>query len=112
LELVARYRQLGPLFNGDWYPLTSFSIAETDWQVSQYHRPDLGQGLILAFRRGDSPYHSIDVSLRGLDPAADYELTFGGGKKRIVNGKELMGQFVLEIPEKRKSELITYKKTR
>jgi alpha-galactosidase len=38
------------------------------------HRPDLGEGLLLAFRRKDAPFVSADFRLQGLDPAAEYEL--------------------------------------
>ena len=41
----------------------------------QYHRPDEQDGIVLAFRRDQSPYGSCDCHLREIDPSATYQLT-------------------------------------
>ncbi|MFZ4395096.1 MAG: hypothetical protein ACOYOU_05645 [Kiritimatiellia bacterium] len=66
-------------------------MAASDvWLVMQYHRTDLGEGMILAFRRKDSPFVSADFRLQGLDPAAEYELQDADtGKIWKQTGKEL-----------------------
>ena len=40
----------------------------------QMDRPDLGSGMVLAFRRGDSPFVAANFALRGLDVSADCEV--------------------------------------
>ena len=52
----------------------------------QWHRSDLNEGMILAFRRAECPDEAIDVSLHGLDARATYELSTGHRAK----GAELM----------------------
>ena len=38
----------------------------------QFDRPEKGDGMVQAFRRGDSIYESARLRLRGLDPEATY----------------------------------------
>ena len=67
--------------------------------------------MLLVFRRAESPYATAEVSLRGLDPNATYELHFDStGKTEKRTGAALMRQFKLTLPEKHTSDLITYRK--
>ena len=61
-------------FYGDFYPLLSFSLAADAWAAWQYDRPDLGEGIMLAFRRQHSPIESATFTLHALDVDATYEL--------------------------------------
>ncbi|MFH1921527.1 MAG: GH36 C-terminal domain-containing protein [Planctomycetota bacterium] len=80
--------------------------------AAQYHRGDLGEGMILVFRHPESPYPSAEVSLLGLDPQATYELECQStGQARHVQGADLMAGLRLELPEKHKSDLIVYRKS-
>ncbi len=77
----------------------------------QFHRPDLERGMILAWRRPESPYASAEVMLHGLDPSATYELRSEGSRKhRHVSGASLMQRLVLTLREKHSSELLLYRK--
>ncbi len=40
----------------------------------QFHRTDLGEGMLLAFRMPDSPFVKAVFRLRGLAPRAEYEI--------------------------------------
>ena len=109
--LVERYRAVRHLLVGAWYPLLPYSRDPKEWIASQYHRPDLDEGMILVFRRADSPYRTAEVSLHGLDAEATYELYFDStGKTEKRTGAVLTGQFTLTLPEKHSSDLITYRK--
>ncbi|MHB0998355.1 MAG: NPCBM/NEW2 domain-containing protein [Armatimonadota bacterium] len=110
-ELLGRYREVRHLMIGAWYPLLPYSRDSKVWMASQYHRPDLNEGLIIALRHAECPYSTVQVSLHGLDKDATYELRFDSmGKKTKVKGFALMNQYELRIPDKRKSDLITYRK--
>jgi hypothetical protein len=66
--------------------------------------------MILAFRRADSAYRTAEVSLGGLKPVALYELTSEStGQSTRLMGAALIEQYQLAIPERHKSELITYR---
>jgi alpha-galactosidase len=108
-RLLTRYLQLRHLLVGAWYPLLPCSRDAKEWIAAQWHRPDLNEGMILAFRRADSPYRTVEVALRGLDAQATYELRYeSAGTKKRVTGAALMGSFLLTLPERHRSELIVY----
>ena len=56
----------------------------------QFHRPDLGEGVVQVFRRDDSPYESARFKLHGLDATAKYEVENLDGGKETRTGRELM----------------------
>ncbi|HUU21221.1 MAG TPA: alpha-galactosidase [Phycisphaerae bacterium] len=89
-RMLGEYRRARPLFYGDYYPLTPSSAAPETWAAYQMHRPDLGEGMVLAFRRPQSPYVSADFRLGGLDPEGSYELEDAdSGQTWRQNGREL-----------------------
>jgi alpha-galactosidase len=89
-RMLADFVRARPLFYGDYYPLLANSPDYDVWAAFQMHRPDLGEGLLLAFRRKDAPFISADFRLQGLDPAAEYELEdVDTGKTWKQTGKEL-----------------------
>ena len=111
--LLGKYLALRHLLIGAWYPLTGYSRGGRDWIASQYHRPDLGEGMILAFRRANSVYRTAEVALHGLDAQATYELTSDNtGASTRATGAELMKQYLITLPQKHQSELITYRKVK
>ena len=115
-QAIAEVKSTRKYWYGDIYPLTPITTGLDQNMAWQLHRSDLGEGMILAFRREQSPYLSIDPKLRGLDPKRAYELTFvdEARKKttRVVSGKELTTSGLeLRLPEKASSILVTYKET-
>jgi len=74
-RLMDERRELVPYFYGDYHPLTPGGPSETDWIAWQFHRPDLGGGIVQAFRRARCPYPTATLRLAALDPAADYQVT-------------------------------------
>ena len=73
-KLVAEWKKVVPNMFGDYWPLTGWSSAKDVWMAWQFDRPEVGQGVVQAFRRPKSVYESARLKLRGLDPAAMYEL--------------------------------------
>ena len=112
MVLLAEYKRVRPYFYGDYYPLTGYSVADDVWMAYQFHRPESGDGMALAFRRGGCPTAVCHVTLHGLSPAAWYEIRFEDyGLTKIESGKTLGTQGVdIRIPEAGGSLLITYKR--
>jgi alpha-galactosidase len=109
---IKDYKELRPYFYSDYYPLTPALNNQTDsvWLAYQLNRPEQKDGIIIAFRRGDSPDEKMEVKLQGLILEADYELTDDdSGKKMVIKGAELAKGFTLSIPEKPGSLLIKYR---
>lgn len=77
----------------------------------QCHRPDLDKGMILAFRRPQSPYLTDEPRLHGLRPDASYELKSDTtGEVARATGAQLMAGYQITIPRRRGSEVIVYRK--
>jgi alpha-galactosidase len=112
--LTDTYRRVRPLLNGDWYAVTEGGGTNpTEWLASQYHRADLDEGMVLAFRRDKSPYVTIQARLRGLDPAGNYELTYTTtGRTARATGQELAARLDITLPQGPSSELIVYRRAR
>ena len=63
-DLVAAWRSVAPYYYGDYYPLTPYSLDATDWVAWQFDCPEKDGGMVQAFRRGESPYESMQQAPR------------------------------------------------
>ena len=105
-------RRVRPSMLGDFYPLFPHLEQEDVWFGYQFHRPDLGSGMVLVFRREKCAEKSAAVALRGIDPAARYEVTFeDAGTKKTMSGADL-AQMKLTVPQAPGSALVYYKRIR
>ncbi len=110
--LTDQWRRVSSCYFGDYYPLTTFGTENTIWMAWQFDRPDLGEGFVQAFRRGDCPEETVQLRLRGLDCEARYTLTDVDAKEPWqASGQELLAQGVtVKSPSQPAAILITYKK--
>ena len=112
-QLADRYRRVRPLLVGSWYPLLPYTREEGQWMASQYHRADLGEGMVLAFRHAESPEKTVRLSLCGLERGASYEVHGLVANTRLVaKGADLSAGFPVTIAQNRGSELILYRELR
>jgi alpha-galactosidase len=110
-ELIGQYRRIRHLLNGDWYPLTGYSRAPDAWLASQYHRPDLEQGLVLAFRREQCADETLRVGLRGVASEARYEVEdTAAGARETVDGGLLVRDWPVRIDRSPGSRLLVYRR--
>jgi alpha-galactosidase len=111
-RMVAEWRAMSIYFSGDYYPLTPHSRSQTAWMAWQFDRPDLGEGMIQAFRHAESPYESIRVKLHGMDPNAVYDImNLDASTPKQIGGKELSEQgLLIGIDAKRSAIVIKYHK--
>jgi alpha-galactosidase len=111
-RLVDQWRQVAGCFFGDYYPLLPYNLSEEQWVAWQFDRPEQGEGMVQAFRRGKSDDTRKTFRLMGLDPAAQYEVVdLDQGTPKVVGGKELMEQgLAVEIGEKPGAALVKYRK--
>jgi alpha-galactosidase len=112
-RLFSQWRQFAPcMLEGDFYPLTPYSLDKAAWIGWQFDCPERGEGVIQVFRRDESPYESLRVRLGGLDPAAAYTLT----NLDLPGAREIRGHELLEkglsvaIADQPGSVVIIYKK--
>lgn len=67
---------------GNQYALTEITTNPKDWCVLQYHREAENDGMVVAFRRHESPYTGYACRLREIDDGADYDVTLSYGYNR------------------------------
>ena len=109
---VDRFKEIRPLGLGDFYPLLPYSTNRNEWAAYQFHRDDLGRGMVLCFRR-DGAYAAVDISLRGLDPDKTYRVTFvDSGETKIMTGKELAKPFTVTVSECPGSAMLVYEEVK
>jgi alpha-galactosidase len=110
---IEEAKRLRPYYSGDFYVLGEPTARPDDWCVLQYHRPRQSDGMVLAFRRHGSPHEEIACRLRGIDPAASYEVTISYGYDRPpparMPGSEL-GKLPIRIRDCPGSVVVEYKK--
>jgi alpha-galactosidase len=109
---IKEFQTVRDYFEGDFYPLISYSLKEDFWAAWQYHRPDLGEGMVLALRRNDSPFNSITARLHDLVAEANYEVRCLDTNQTVIqSGHALMTKgFDIGIAEQPGSKLMVYKK--
>lgn len=101
-----------PYFQGDFYPLTRYSLNDDDWLAYQLDRPDLNGGVILAFRREKSPHPAAIFKLRALDPNASYEVrNMDSRRSRVMAGRQLAEHGLpMELRDSPASAIVHYQK--
>ncbi len=110
-EDIAEFRSLRAYLFGDYYPLTDYSTSDEVWAAFQWDRPEERDGIVLAFRRQLAAVSSIAVNLQGLDPDADYEVSYEDyGITVFKTGRELAAGISIKIPEAPGSLLIKYRR--
>lgn len=100
------------MLNGDYYPLTQYSLADDVWIAWQFDQPDTGQGFVQAFRRGKCNQSTTTFRLSGLNPTAHYEIrNFDIQGAIIISGRELMESgLTVKIEDQPGAAIITYKR--
>ncbi len=111
-KLMNEYRSVRHCFYGDYWPLTSYSLTEDAWMAWQLDRPDLGEGIVQAFRRSECDIQTCHHRLRGLEPDAHYEVSgLDIPETTRVRGSELMERgLAVTIPERSGAVVVKYKK--
>jgi len=111
-QWMAEAAAMRKYFYGDFYPLLSFSLAADAWAAWQYDRPDLGEGMVVAFRRHECPFSNWQAKLQALDPASEYELfSWDDHSTRRIDGKALMTAGIgITVEEAPGSALFTYRR--
>jgi alpha-galactosidase len=106
-------RRIAPYMLGDYYPLTPYSLQLDRWIAWQFNRPEQGDGMIQAFRRGKNDELTKSFRLQGLDPAAKYQVTnFDVKGSAKYSGKDLMERgLTVEMKERPGAAVVVYKKT-
>lgn len=103
--ITDEYLEIRDYFSKDFYNHGSVSYDDTSWTVWQYHNPETDSGIVLAFRRINSPFESMNISLKGLS-GGEYVYNFIDNNTQTIAGKDIK----ITLTNKRSSLLIKYNK--
>ena len=110
-KYFAEYKSVRPYLTCDYYPLVKNSTCDTTWCAWQYNRPENNDGIILAFRRPDSPMSSAGFELKGLTDGMYKFTDEDSGEEKTMTFDEIKNKgFELVISSKPSSKLIRYQK--
>ena len=112
-QAIAEGQRIRKYYQGDFYVLSEVTLNPRDWCIMQYHRPQEQDGMVMAFRRDQSPYVAYEAELREIDASADYQVTmyrtFDPDKPAVLKGSALQ-KLRITIAECPGSVVIEYKK--
>jgi hypothetical protein len=113
-EAIAELKMLRPLYLGDYYPLTSTGIDNTQWEAWQFDRPETGMGFVMYFRRPKSVNSIAHFELQNLIPEALYKVAWKGSTyrfegTRVMTGRELT-HFSAISKDQRGTGLLIYRR--
>ena len=100
---------------GDFYPLTTCDLRDDVCVAWQFDRPDLGEGLIQAFRRANAEDDLLSLNLRGLEPNSEYTMVDldNPGETTAMTGSKLMSDgFPIRLPRQNSAMLYHYRKAK
>ncbi|MDX9975077.1 MAG: alpha-galactosidase [FCB group bacterium] len=110
---IAEGKRIRKYYFGNQYALSDITTNPKDWCVVQYHRPAEGDGMVLAFRRDQSPYTAFACALNEIDADADYKVTLSPGytpnPPTTMKGAEL-SKILLNIGKAPDSTLLEYRR--
>jgi len=111
-QAILEGKRIRKYYSGNFYPLTSVTLDAAAWCVTQYHRTNENDGMIMAFRRPKSEQAQFTLTgLREIDPKARYRVTSYRGyeplPEKMMTGAELL-RSAAQISETPGSIVIEY----
>lgn len=113
-KILEQYLNIQGLYYGDYYPLTPYGQDNDIWIAWQFDCPELGEGMVQAFRREKSVSKSSRLNLNGLDTDSHYMVkNMDAPGAEEITGSELMEKgldvYIKDCPG---AAIITYRKIR
>jgi alpha-galactosidase len=110
-QAIAEGKRIRKYYLGDYYPLSEVTTNPKDWCVLQYDRPAQHDGMVVAFRRHQSPYAAYAAELRAIDPAAEYDVTrspgFAPSPPQRMKGEQLR-RLRIDVDDRPGSMIVEY----
>ncbi|HUU22506.1 MAG TPA: glycoside hydrolase family 36 protein [Phycisphaerae bacterium] len=108
---VDEWKSIRQFFLGDFHLLLPLTVGFHDWCAWQFHREDLAAGVAMFFRRHRSPFPTMEIELKCVDPAGQYDVSLSAGyreaPRRRMKGADL-SRMSVTIPETPGSLLLRY----
>lgn len=107
-----QFQDLRHLAVGDFYPLLPHTLSEGRWLASQFHREDLDEGMLLAFRRRYSTEPTAFLHPRALDRDGVYQVhSLASGEVSRREGREFLAGVEIRVADAPAYEVLHYRRT-
>ena len=104
-KITDEYRRIRKYMSMDFYNHGSSDFDDTSWTIWQFHNEDDDSGIVMAFRRSNSPFDAVTLKLKGLTGGKCYTA------KNLDDETEadINGTLKIVLPEKRSCVIFEYK---
>ena len=103
-KITDEYRSIRQYFSADFYNHGSSCFDPAAWTIWQYHDTETQSGIVMAFRRSESPFEEVKLRLKGLLPERSYTFV------NLNDDTEYDGSTTITVtlPQKRSSVILKY----
>lgn len=110
-RVTDEYRRIRRYFNCDFYDHGSKTYDLSSWGITQYHDEETQSGIVLAFRRENSPFDRVKISLKGVSAGdkLEFESLNDDSKNTVTVTDGIDGDFEIVLPDRRSSVIFEYK---
>ena len=103
-KTVDEYRKIRRYFPLNFYNHGSEIYDDSSWAIWQYHDEDTNSGILMAFRRANSPFDNVKIKLNGLSENSKIRVE-NLNNDEIFESSETLD---IKLPEKRSSVIFHY----
>ena len=103
-KITDEYLEVRQYFSLDFYNHGANVFDDTSWAIFEYSNPKTNSGIILAFRRSNSPFDNVTIDLKGVMKDKIYTAYDYDSKNTV----EFKNSLKITLPNKRSSALIHY----
>ena len=98
------YRKIRKYFSKDFYNHGAEIYDRSSWTIWQYNDAETQSGIIMAFRRCESPFDNVTIELKGLNDCNEYNY-FNFDTKEMITANNKIN---IKLEEKKSSVIIEY----
>ena len=103
-EVCEEYKAIREYFSKDFYNHGATTLEDSAWAIWQYHDPEENAGVILAFRRKNSPFDRVRIPVKGSSSTRFTVENLDDGNRSVIEG-----EIELFLPQRRSSCLLRYR---
>jgi alpha-galactosidase len=112
-KLLDEFQAVRDLYLKDFYPLSPYSPKKNVWCVYQFHDPQTGRGMVVAFRRQRARQATYSIQLQGVEESKTYDCESSSERLERqllgkISGATLRQGYTLTIPTPKESLLFRY----
>ncbi len=104
-KITDEYRRIRKYLSQDFFNHASVTFDDTAWTIWQYHDNDAQSGIVMAFRRENSPFENVEIELKSTFENKEYLF------ENLDTNAEFCGnnKLKIELADKRSCVIIEYK---